>query len=130
MKVRSFLIILVALIHLESFADVRHDLYHVEIGEKIAVDVAGHGPVAISFEIDTTQTSPLLPILKVEKEYGGFKCTVTLLETSKVEVDESSRFRYEAVINWSPGSDLSGCYVTIQDPYLKKTAEVHLYMCY
>ncbi len=60
-----------------------------------------------------------LPWVRVVRQEGGFGCRIQSVELLGSRLDPEGKVRassYEIKISWTPGADLSGCLIRLEDP--------------
>jgi hypothetical protein len=102
----------------------------VRPGEEKGIHVGG-GNVVIKYVQPLTNGTEIAPIVNVVSEDGGFTCDIlSVMRTDVTEGSEGYETVYEIEVDWSPGSDSSGCVIEIENPATDEVASVMVYMSY
>ncbi len=118
----ALLLVSSSLFAAESGCDLNNKQIALNLDKQVTVDVYGIQPVVLVAEI--AQSNHESPVAKVTSEYVGFEC-----EVLKVEKKPNSNC-WEITVDWSPGADVSGCYISVEHPSLSSDFSAFLYMDY
>ena len=100
----------------------------------VRIDVAGLAPrIALRVRVDRIFGVPTLaPDARVVASYGDFECQVRSIELEQSGLHHGFMMEdlYLVKVEWTPGADLSGCSLSITEPFSNRLYPVELYMSF